>query len=39
MIVFLRPLGLRLIGFITFLALGWQFSHKRPTRGILEPDA
>ncbi|WP_285213340.1 hypothetical protein, partial [Klebsiella quasipneumoniae] len=30
---------LGIIGFITFLALGWQFSLKRPTRGMLEPDA
>ncbi|EIQ74150.1 putative membrane protein [Shigella flexneri 1235-66] len=30
---------LGIIGFITFLALGWQFSHKRPSRGMLEPDA
>lgn len=30
---------LGVIGIITFLALGWQFSHKRTTRGMLEPDA
>lgn len=30
---------LGIIGFITFTALGWQFSLKRPTRGMLEPDA
>ena len=30
---------LGVIGLITFLALGWQFSHKRPSRRMLEPDA
>lgn len=30
---------LGIIGLITFPALGWQFSLKRPTRGMLEPDA
>lgn len=30
---------LALIGVITFFALGWQFSHKRRTRSILEPGA
>lgn len=28
---------LGIIGFITFLALGWQFSHKRTPRRMLEP--
>ncbi|EDQ2702104.1 multidrug transporter MdtH, partial [Salmonella enterica subsp. enterica] len=30
---------LGIIGFITFLALGWQFSHKRTPRRMLEPGA